>query len=30
MVLEDLVDMIIQQAKAKRGFAGKPVPGLGN
>lgn len=26
MVLEDLMDMIIQQAKAKRGYAGKPVP----
>jgi phospholipid/cholesterol/gamma-HCH transport system substrate-binding protein len=28
MVLEDLMDMIIQQAKAKRGYAGKPVPGM--
>ncbi len=30
MVLEELVDMIIQQAKAKRGFAGKPVPSITN
>lgn len=30
MVLEDLVDMIIQQAKAKRGYAGKPVPSITN
>lgn len=28
MVLEDLMDMIIQQAKAKRGYAGKPVPSV--
>lgn len=28
MVLEELVDMIIQQAKAKRGYAGKPVPSI--
>ncbi|MCR6632404.1 MAG: MlaD family protein [Magnetospirillum sp.] len=30
MVLEELVDMIIQQAKAKRGYAGKPVPTITN
>ncbi|MBC7951683.1 MAG: MCE family protein [Rhodospirillaceae bacterium] len=30
MVIEDLMDMIIQQAKAKRGFAGKPVPSVTN
>lgn len=30
MVLEELVDMIIQQAKAKRGYAGKPVPSITN
>lgn len=30
MVLEDLVDMIIQQAKAKRGYAGKPIPSITN
>lgn len=30
MVLEELIDMIIQQAKAKRGFAGKPVPSVTN
>lgn len=28
MVLEELVGMIIEQAKAKRGYAGKPVPSL--
>ncbi len=28
MVLEELVDMIIQQAKAKRGYAGKAVPSI--
>lgn len=30
MVLEDLVEMIIQQGKAKRGYAGKPVPSITN
>lgn len=30
MVIEELMDMIIQQAKAKRGFAGKPVPSVTN
>ena len=30
MVLEELVDMIIQQAKAKRGYAGKAVPSITN
>ncbi|MBX9633878.1 MAG: outer membrane lipid asymmetry maintenance protein MlaD [Magnetospirillum sp.] len=30
MVLEELIDMIIQQAKVKRGFAGKPVPSVTN
>ena len=28
MVLEELVGMIIDQAKAKRGYAGKPVPSV--
>jgi ABC-type transport system involved in resistance to organic solvents, periplasmic component len=28
MVLEDLMDLIIQQAKAKRGYAGQPVPSV--
>ncbi|HLO74928.1 MAG TPA: MlaD family protein [Magnetospirillum sp.] len=30
MVFEELVDMIIQQAKAKRGYAGRPVPSITN
>ena len=30
MVLEELLDLIIQQAKAKRGYAGKPVPSVTN
>lgn len=30
MVIEELMDMIIEQAKAKRGFAGKPVPSVVN
>lgn len=30
MVLEELVDMIIQQAKAKRGYVGKPMPSITN
>ncbi|HTH15069.1 MAG TPA: MlaD family protein [Magnetospirillum sp.] len=30
MVLEDLVEMIINQAKAKRGYAGRPIPSITN
>lgn len=30
MVLEDLVELIIQQAKAKRGYAGRPIPSITN
>lgn len=30
MVIEELMDMIIQQARAKRGFLDKPVPSVTN
>lgn len=30
MVIEELLDMIIQQARAKRGFLDKPVPSVSN
>lgn len=30
MVIEELLDMIIQQAKAKRGFLDKPLPSVTN
>lgn len=30
IVIEDLLDMIIQQARAKRGYLDKPLPGVTN
>lgn len=30
MVIEDLIEMIIEQGKAKRGYAGQPIPSVTN
>lgn len=30
IVLDDLLNMVIDQARAKRGYLGKPLPGLGD